>query len=77
MDDDKDADQENRWCVYKDALDGSEYHLEEAHDKQGAIWRPARVSYKIGIRKMKLAGHARHQKELLLNKLVLWNPLHR
>ena len=36
-----------------------------------------RVSSKIGIRRMKLAGHARHHKELLLNKLVLLNLLHR
>ena len=36
-----------------------------------------RVNSKIGIRRMKLAGHARHHEELLLNKLVLWNPLHR
>ena len=42
---DKDADQENRWHLYKDASDGSEYQLEEAHDKQGAIWRPAQSQF--------------------------------
>ena len=75
MDDNKDADQENRWHLYKDALDGSEYQLEEVHDKElyGDL---ARVSSKIGIRRMKLAGHARCHEELLLNKLVLWNLLH-
>ena len=35
-----------------------------------------RVSSKIGIRRMKLAGPARCHEELLLNKLFLWNPLH-
>ena len=35
-----------------------------------------RVSSKIGIRRMKLAGHGRCHEELLLNKLVLWNLLH-
>ena len=45
MDDDKDADQENRWHLYKDALDGSEYQLEEVHDKWGAIERPAQSQF--------------------------------
>ena len=36
----------------------------------------SRVSSKIGIRRMKLAGHARCHEKLLLNKLVLWNLLH-
>ena len=35
-----------------------------------------RVSSKIGIRRMKLSGHTRCHKELLLNKLVIWNLLH-
>ena len=45
MDDDKDADQGNRYCLYKDASDGSGYHLEEAHDKWGVIQRPAQSQF--------------------------------
>ena len=76
MDNDKDADQENRQCLYKDVWMALNISWKRCMTNEELYGDLPRVSSKTGIRRIKLAGHARYHEEFLLNKLVLWNLLH-